>query len=230
MEFAAWVVKQCDGEARIPLGELEQTNPLGESLICQEEETVEVCHALLQDPNFFRLLLRIDEELAGETRAGGCPCGGVLHRADYPRKPRGCLNEVRADYESRFSFCCSQCRKRSTSMSVRFLGRRVYLALVVVLASARLTGQTPATARICEALEVPLRTLQRWRYWWDVHFPLTSLWQAACARFMPPVAIDQLPACLLERFAGAAGESLRRLLVFLSPLTVARPITLQEGR
>lgn len=114
-------------------------------------------------------------------------------------------------------------------MSVRFLGRRVYLALVVVLASARLAGQTPA-AQICKALEVPLRTLQRWRYWWNEHFPLTSLWQATCARFMPPVAIDRLPACLLERFAGATQDSLKRLLIFLSPLTVARPITLQEGR
>ena len=42
-----------------------------------------MCHALLQDPSFFRLLLRIDEDLAGEARAGGCSCGGVLHRADY---------------------------------------------------------------------------------------------------------------------------------------------------
>src|SRR3972149_4208870 len=93
------------------------------------EEPVKVCHALLQDPKFFRLLLRIDEELAGDARAGGCACGGVLHRANYPRKPRACLNEVRSEYATRFSFCCSRCRKRLTSMSVRFLGRRVYLGL-----------------------------------------------------------------------------------------------------
>jgi hypothetical protein len=28
-----------------------------------------VCHALLQDPNFFRLLLRADQELALEAKA-----------------------------------------------------------------------------------------------------------------------------------------------------------------
>jgi len=108
-----------------------------------------VCHALLQDPNFFRLLLRIDEELAGKLRAGGCSCGGVLHSADYPRKPRGCLAEVRSQFESRWSFCCNRCRKRATSMSVRFLGRRVYVALMVVLASTQ-----RAQTRVASSLEV----------------------------------------------------------------------------
>ena len=96
-----------------------------------------MCHALLQNPKFFALLLRIDHELAAQLRADGCRCGGVLHRADYPRKPRGCPAEIRLDYSSRLSFCCAVCRRRSTSMSVRFLGRRVYLALAVVLVSAR---------------------------------------------------------------------------------------------
>ncbi len=189
-----------------------------------------MCHALLQTPNFFRLLLRIDEELAGETRAGGCPCGGVLHRSDYPRKPRACLKEVRADFASRFSFCCNRCRKRTTATSVRFLGRRVYLSLVVVLVSALHMGQVPVAAGISASLGVPLRTLQRWRHWWRQLFVLTPLWQAACARFMPPVASDRIPGGLLERFDGTAAESLMRLLIFLTPLTVSRPIMLQEGR
>lgn len=89
-----------------------------------------MCHALLQNPNFFSLLLQIDMDLAAATRSAGCPsCGGVLHQANYPRKPRACPKEVRADFESRFSFCCNECRKRTTSMSVRFLGRRVYKRL-----------------------------------------------------------------------------------------------------
>jgi hypothetical protein len=56
-----------------------------------------------------------------------------LHRANYPRKPLGCPDEVRADFESRLSFCCNRCRRRTTLMSLCFLGRRVYLSLVVVL-------------------------------------------------------------------------------------------------
>ena len=47
------------------------------------------------------MLLQIDIELAAQSRAGGCQCGGVLHCANYPRKPRACLNGIREDYESR---------------------------------------------------------------------------------------------------------------------------------
>ena len=115
-------------------------------------------------------------------------------------------------------------------MSVRFLGRRVYLALAVVLMSDRRhAGQIPAAARLATTLEIPVRTLQRWRQWWGQQFPLTPLWQASCARFMPPVATALFPASLLERFAGNAAEALLRLLVFLSPVTV-RAITLREDR
>ena len=188
-----------------------------------------MCHALLLDPKFFRLLLRIDEELAAEVHTGRCECGGVLHRANYPRKPRACLKEVRSDFESRFSFCCADCRKRKTSTSVRFLGRRVYLALAVVMCSARQAGPNTAATRASATLDVPIRTLQRWRQWWVDLFPLTPLWQASCARFMPPVASDLFPVGLLDRFVGDAAEQLMRLLVFLSPITVTA-ISLPEAR
>lgn len=190
-----------------------------------------MCHALLQDSRFFRLLLHIDIELAAQARADGCQCGGVLHRANYPRKPRCCLglNEVRADYEWRFSFCCNRCRKRTTSVSVRFLGRRVYLGLAVVLMSAGRTEATSAVAKLGQIMEVPVRTIARWRSWWVEQFPLTPLWRAACARFMPPLALSQLPASLMERFVGTAAEPLMRLLIFLTPLTALHPVTLNEG-
>ena len=114
-------------------------------------------------------------------------------------------------------------------MSVRFLGRRVYLGLAGVLSSGRHAGQNSAAARIAATLAIPVRTLQRWRQWWEQHFPLTPLWQANCARFMPPVAANLFPLSLLERFAGKAEESLMRLLLFLTPITVSA-ITLHEGR
>ena len=44
-----------------------------------------------------------------------------------------------------------------------------------------------------------------------------------------PVATEQCPASLLERFAGNAAQALLRLLVFLSPVTV-RAITVREDR
>ena len=178
-----------------------------------------MCHALIEDPKFATLLLRIDHELAAQARAGGCRCGGALHRADYPRKPRGCASEVRCHFSSRLSFCCSMCRRRSTSMSVRFLGRRVYLALAVVLLSARRAGPTAAAARLSTQLGIARRTLQRWRAWWREQFPKTPLWRSACARFMPPVSEEQLADALIERFTGPSHEALLRLLVWLSPLT-----------
>ena len=119
-------------------------------------------------------------------------------------------------------------------MSVRFLARRVYLALAVVLVSARPAGPTSAAARLGMALGVERRTLARWRDWWCEQFPRTPLWQLTSVRFMPPVPEAQLPGELIARFAGPAHEALMRLLVWLSPVTVGRgqpaAIKLHEGR
>ena len=192
---------------------------MGESL-STKIETIQVCHALLQNPKFFTLLVQIDADLAAQMHAAGCSCGGVLHRANYPRKPRACPKEVRADFESRLSFCCNLCRKRSTSMSVRFLGRRVYLGLAVVLVPQRRTTLSAIAVQLVDALAIPERTIARWRHWWRQLYCLTPLWQAACARFMPPVQTINLPASLIERFSGGAAEVAMRLLAFLRPLSV----------
>jgi hypothetical protein len=179
-----------------------------------------VCHALLQDPRFFAVLLQIDREQAAQTQAAGCTCAGRLHRANYPRKPRGCLPEFRSSFDHRFSFCCSACRKRTTATSVRFLGRRVYLALVVVLSSSRHAGSNSA-APLLAGLAVARRTLERWRLWWRGAFMQTPLWLGACGAFMPPLDTEHLPAVLLERFIGADALSrMSALLRFLTPLTV----------
>ncbi len=179
-----------------------------------------MCHILLQDPKFFITLLQIDQTLATETQSTGCSCGGTLHRANYPRKPRCCPESVRPDFESRFSFCCNQCRKRTTSVSVRFLGRRVYPGLAVVLMSGGRAHATSIVAKLSAELNIPMRTIHRWRQWWRELFPITPLWQADCARFMPPVDSRLLPASLIERFSGNSMDAMQRLLLFLSPLTV----------
>jgi hypothetical protein len=129
---------------------------------------------------------------------------------------------MRGAYSSRLSFCCAVCRKRSTSLSVRFLGRRVYLALAVVLVSGSRSASTSTGVRLGAELGVARQTLQRWKAWWIEQFPLTPLWRATCARFMPPVAQAQIPGELIARFAGPAHEALMRLLIWLSPATVGR--------
>lgn len=114
-------------------------------------------------------------------------------------------------------------------MSVRFLGRRVYLGLAVVLRSTRHAEHNTAARALCQALEIPLRTLRRWQRWWREDFMQTPLWQVMCTRFMPPVSAERLPGDLLVRFGGEAAQALQRLLCFLAPITV-RAATLPEGR
>ena len=62
--------------------------------------------ALLADAKFYEQLLAFDRDLAAQCRAAGCPeCRGVLHVANYPRKPRGRPVALDADHDRRFSFC-----------------------------------------------------------------------------------------------------------------------------
>ena len=199
--------------------DFEQAVFVGESL-STKIETTKVCHTLLQSPRFFQLLLQIDTDLATQMHATPCACGGVLHRANYPRKPKACPEEVLADFRSRWSFCCNLCRKRSTPMSVRFLGRRVYVALAVVVLAVKRNKINAATTQAGEAQGVPERTIARWRQWWLQLFCATALWQAQCGRFMPSVEITELPQSLMARFTGTAHEAMGHLLKFLSPLSV----------
>jgi hypothetical protein len=168
---------------------------------------------------FFHELLRIDERELELARSGGCPgCGGRLDRADYPRKPRGELGAAEAVFGKRFSLCCSRdgCRQRRTPPSVRFLGRRVYVGALVVLASVAwvMLGDPGARSRV---LGAPRRTVRRWIEWWQGGFIATDFWKTARARLMPPVIESELPASLLARFDAAA--SLEQILLFVRPIT-----------
>ena len=181
-----------------------------------------MCHRLLGDARFHLLQVKFDENLAAGARAARCPeCGGRLDSANYPRKPRGGTN-LPEDYETKFSFCCSKegCRARNTPPSVRFLGRRVYLGAVVVLACAMQQGATPVRAsRLRELLGVGLQTLARWRAWWRAAFIESAFWKAARAFFSPTVDESGFPLSLLERFGPDEEERLAALLRFVRPLS-----------
>ena len=48
-----------------------------------------IARELHDGASFWSFLLSIDKDLAECTRRKGCSCGGRLHRANYPRAPRG---------------------------------------------------------------------------------------------------------------------------------------------
>ena len=179
--------------------------------------------AQLADARFHELLLAFDRDLAAQCRAAGCPqCSGVLHVANYRRKPRGRPIALGEEHDRRFSFCCALdgCRDRSTPPSLRFLGRKVYLAVIVTLISAMRDGLTERRLdKLAETVSVDRRTVARWRGWWLGGFTTTPFWRAASGSFMPPVAPARLPAALLERFAGDAAAQLIAFLSFLGPIT-----------
>ncbi len=181
-----------------------------------------MCHALLRDTRFFELLYALDLDLADQARIAGCPCGGRLHQANYLRKPRGGPGGLSPDREQRLSFCCNRdgCRCRKTPPSLRFLGRRVYFGVVVVLVTAMAHGVTPRrVAELRAQLGIDRRTLARWRQWWQQHFPTSPFWREHRARFSPPVSADGLPSTLLDRFSlEGTSDGVVALLRFLAPL------------
>ena len=136
-----------------------------------------MCHAFLNDARFYRFLFDIDQDIARQVQAGGCSCGGVLHSACYPRKPRGIRSNWDESYNTRLSFCCAEedCRRRSTPPSVRFLGRKVYLGVMVTLITALEHGLSPKRRQeLIESLDIWPQTISRWRQWWREIFPSTA--------------------------------------------------------
>ena len=169
---------------------------------------------------FFATLEREDLEITARVAAGRCPaCGGRLDRSDFDRKPRGALIAPEGvDFVVRFSLCCARdgCRKRATPPSLRFLGRRVYLGVVVIVAA--IVARTLGLTRGQRATGVPARTAQRLLGWWGGPFVTTEVFVAVCARLVG-VAIHALPTSIVEKLPGTSAEKVRTMVELLAPLT-----------
>jgi hypothetical protein len=184
-------------------------------------------HDFPRTARFWDFLFEVDRDLAETARNQGCPyCGGRLHAANYSRDPRGGPDDLPSTYRLRFSFCCNRdaCRKRVTPPSVRFLGRKLYLGVVVVLVAAMQQGPSPRRLRDLAALcEADPKTIRRWLTFWRELFPQTHFWKTARARLALVMDIAELPYALLEAFLGGGGDLVQgwgRLLRFLAPITI----------
>jgi hypothetical protein len=172
-------------------------------------------HDWIADIKFFNLLAAEDARAAAAVKEAGCRrCGGRLDRADYPRKPRGgVVGAAGEELDRRRSFCCARegCRRRATPPSLVFLGRRVYLAITIVVMAWRSTssaGRSP-----------PGRTVRRWRGWFAA-LRSTSWFTTIAGRIWPPVGPDEgLPGALVERFGGPSAAALTATLRLLAPLS-----------
>ena len=183
-----------------------------------------MCQAVFDDASFYQSLFQLDQAIAADVQAAGCQyCGGRLHVADYPRKARGVRSALDASYQYRLSFCCAMdgCRRRTTPPSVRFLGRKVYLGVIIVLVTALTDGlSSHHRRRLIDQLDLWPQTIARWQRWWREQAPMTRCWQALRPRFVPPIEIRALPGALLGRLTGSdQAQRVRQLLTLIAPLT-----------
>lgn len=169
-----------------------------------------MCTNLLQDSRTFEFLQEIDRDTVTQAGHGMCRfCGDRLHRAYYMRKPRAPGIGLSAEFCMRPSFCCQRdgCRRRMTPALVRFLGRRVYVSIIVLLVASMTQGPTPK--RLCALkaeLGISSQTLKRWLHYWREIFASQSTWRYHRGNFMPPIADMELPLALLARFEQTSGN------------------------
>jgi len=164
---------------------------------------------LLRDAKFWEMLLGFDRELAAACRAAMCPfCGGALCDGRYSRKPRGGPATMPEACGFRFSLCCGRagCRRRTLPGSCLYMGARVYLGGVILLAVMLAQGRTEGTAvRKAMALSgADRRTVKRWIEDFRWRFPASPGWRRLRGQVDASVRDEDLPGGLVRRFLDAS--------------------------
>ena len=181
-------------------------------------------HTSLLTSTIHQFLLKIDNDLARKLCENKCRyCGDTLHRADYPRSPHG-LSEADCDsYQFRLSFCCKTCRRRHTSQSVRFFGRRWYVSSVFILINALRGGWSyrRRSRMIQQHLGITMseRTWRRWCCWWREFFEETKFWRQAKGLIPLDYLSGPFPRRLFGMYKPPWIDRFLSVLSFLAPLT-----------
>jgi len=106
---------------------------------------------------------------------------------------------------------------------VYFLGRKVYLAAIVILVSTMRQGPSPRrVSELSKRFGADESTIARWQSFWREHFPQTPFWKVARAGFITLGEIVDLPYSLVDAFLRhhPPWQGWTLLLQFLSPITV----------
>lgn len=161
-----------------------------------------LCKNLLSNSSFLSHLAEHDKEEADRLKGKSCSCcqEGVLHSASYPRKPRGLGFPLTLLNTRRISFCCSECRKRTTPPSLQFFGRKIYSSLIIILALLlRSRDPRETLSRIRGILGVSERTIERWRGWLLTLLEIPE-WKVMRQRLSPTFSLQKFPSSLLVEF------------------------------
>ena len=179
-------------------------------------------HPLLTDARFHNSLLDLDRLIVEQFHQSQCPlCFGNLNQSNFPRKPRGVPEGTDPDYPIRFSLCCSTdgCRKRFTPPSMRFLSRKVYSSVVIIiifLLKPETDESRIETINTLLGTRLSVETLRRWRHFWTKDVPQTHTWKRLS---LPQRLFQDLPVSLLSLFQEAERQSLIMGLKLILPLT-----------
>jgi hypothetical protein len=180
---------------------------------------------LLQKTNLYELLFLIDCDFSETVKNKGCLfCNGVLHQADYPRKPRGPFKNLPEEYQKRHSLCCSceNCRKRALPPSCRFMGRKVYFwpVILIVMALRQNRKDSYSAGRLMRLFNISRNTLKRWFKFFKDCFPLLPQWQRVRGLIPTSIGNHEIPGSLLffylNRFNGKEMEALLQCLIVLT--------------
>ena len=160
---------------------------------------------LVKKASLYLLLNKIDHDLAIECRNKGCPyCGGVLHQANYERKPRGGPIDLPDEVCIRQSLCCSVegCRHRQLPPSTLFIGRRVYWSLVIliVMTLRQNRPEGKSTIGLMRRFKITRKTLFRWICYYRDIFPHGDQWKILRGKIGILVRNSFLPGDLVDYF------------------------------
>jgi hypothetical protein len=190
-----------------------------------------MCHIFTNNPIFISALIDFDSKESARLQSKGCSdsnCEGHLNVANYPRKPKDESGHRIPGLELRLSFCCNKegCRKRHTPASICFLGRRVYLGIVVVLACALEQGLTSFREKYLSRINISRQVLHDWITWWREVFTQTSLWKTLKANFIH-AEVQNIPLDPMTALPGTVDE---QLMAWLKHLRFVSTTPLMQAR